>query len=56
MDKEDVSSLVEGIGELIENKGKREKMGKRGREIVEEKFTWKNSAIKLRRIYEKLIG
>lgn len=56
VDKEDVSSLAKGIGELIENKDKREKMGKRGREIVEEKFTWKNSAIKLRRIYEKLIG
>ena len=55
VDAKDVSSLAKGIGELIEDKSKREKMGKRGREIVEENFTWKKSAIKLRRIYEKLI-
>jgi teichuronic acid biosynthesis glycosyltransferase TuaC len=53
--EKDVSSLARGIGELIENKSKREKMGKRGREIVEEKFTWKKSAMKLRGIYERLI-
>jgi len=56
VDRKDVSSLVRGIGELLKDERRCREMGERGREIVEEKFTWKNSAIKLRRIYEKLIG
>ena len=55
VDKKDVTSLVEAIRALINSPDMRKKMGKRGREIIEDNFTWNKNAKDLREIYEKVL-
>ncbi len=40
----DPGALAEGIGELLEDPERRRRLGRRGRERVEERFTWSRAA------------
>jgi len=44
---DDSESLIKGITKLIEDRNSRKKFGMKGREVAEEKFSWKNVAEKI---------
>ena len=56
IDKKSVISIEHSIEKLINNKNMCKKMGEYGRTIIEEKFTWNNSAKKLIGIYNSIIN
>jgi len=51
-----VASLAKAISELLEDRNGREKMGKRGRQIIEQRFTWDKSTKRLRKVYDELVS
>ncbi|MFH1225491.1 MAG: glycosyltransferase family 4 protein [Candidatus Diapherotrites archaeon] len=53
---ENADSIAEGIIRLIEDRALRERLGRKAREIVEEKYTIKKSADRLERIYAELLS
>lgn len=55
VDYGDVNGLATTILELLENGERREAMGKKGRERVEEKFTWKRVVDELEKSYLELL-
>jgi glycosyltransferase involved in cell wall biosynthesis len=52
----DVQSLVQAIGDLIDDPAKREDMGRTGREIVSRYFTWERNAVATMEIYRDLVN
>ncbi len=55
IERGDIKALSNAINYLIKNKQKRISMGNKGRQIIEEKFTWDRSSIILRKIYERVL-
>ena len=51
----DEKALAEAIIEILEDKNLARKMGKNGRKLVEEKYTWEKIAANVLNIYERLI-
>jgi glycosyltransferase involved in cell wall biosynthesis len=51
----DPNALADAIIYLLENKDVREKMGKDGRKLVKEKYTWKRVAEMTEKVYSNLI-
>lgn len=51
----DINALAQATIEILENEELAEEMGKRGRRLVEEKYTWKKIAKGMLEIYEGLI-
>jgi glycosyltransferase involved in cell wall biosynthesis len=51
----DVPSLVDAIRRLIDDPAKRERMGRIGREIVRQYFTWERNAAATIEIYRNLV-
>lgn len=47
------TDIVEKVNYLLENDEKREKMGKKAREIVEKRFSWEKIAYRFLNIYKK---
>jgi len=48
------SKIAEACNKLLENDELRKKMGEMARKTVEEKFTWKKTALKFHRLYKKI--
>ena len=46
-------TIIEKVNYLLSNDSKREKMGKKAREIVEKKFSWEKISEKFLKIYQK---
>ena len=55
VEKGDLDSLVKFVKKLIKNKRLREKMGKKGREIIGKKFSNEMHVKKIEKIYEGLL-
>jgi len=55
IEKGNVRAITNAINCLIEDKKGRISMGKQGRQIVEEKFSWYKSSIILREIYDRIL-
>ena len=53
---EDVDDIAKAIGYLVNNPEEAEAMGKRGRKLAEEKYSWENEEKKLYKLYDRLYG
>jgi len=56
VDKGDVVSLAKTIAYLTKDELTRRIMGRKGRQIVSERFTWKKSGQTLREVYDKVLS
>ncbi len=54
--QKDVNCLSKKISEILSNKSKTKKMGRNGRNLVEEEFTWKKTAEKTLAVYKKALN
>ena len=52
----DAPALAEAIGRLIEDDALRQKLGRQGREYVEENFSWRKKAEEIIDVYEEVLG
>ena len=50
----DPAALTEGLVELLADEDRREALGRRAREIAEERYSWNRIAERLTEIYESL--
>ena len=55
--KDDITGIVDGLQHLLSlNDNDRKKMGENGRKLVEQKFSWTESAKKMLLVYQWLLG
>ena len=53
---QNTKDLAEKINLLLQSKDLREKMGKKNRKVVEERFTWKNTTEKYIKVFKDILG
>lgn len=56
VEKGDVRALTQAIAQLASDPAKREIMGRAGRQIVEQRFTWRKNAEKTVEVYSEVIN
>lgn len=56
IDKGDVRALTQAIAQLASDAAKREAMGRAGRRIVEQRFTWRKNAEKTIEVYREMLN
>lgn len=54
--QKDVNYLSSKISDILSNKSKAKKMGRNGRKLVKERFTWKKTAEKTLAVYKKALN
>ncbi len=52
----DEMALAQAIDKVLSDKGKAEEMGRRAREMVEERFSWERIAQETKRVYEEVVA
>lgn len=55
-DPQDPGSIADRIRTLLDTPARAHRLAERGRELVEERYSWEREAIKLVRLYERLLG
>jgi glycosyltransferase involved in cell wall biosynthesis len=53
---DDTMSQADTVEELLKDGETRERLGYRGRELVEEKYSWESEAVRLLNFYERVLG
>ena len=53
---ENSTALAEKIVELVENCDLREKMGEAGRKMVEKRYSWDKSILKMEKVYSRIVS
>ena len=56
VEKQNVQELADAIIHLLDNDKDRERMGLRGREVVEERFSWEKNAVETLHVYREVLN